>query len=276
MDTNIVAIYCLCDDLLKAFHHPADPQQQMSDAEVMTTAIVAALYFRGNFELARHLLSSPLYIPQMLSRSRFNRRLHRIQHLFIFLFQTLAAVWKHLNSESIYVIDSFPLIASENCRVSRSKIYQGQSFYWGYQASKKRFFYGVKLHLMVTEKGEPVEFFLSPASFADVKGLEVFPFEIQQGSIVYGDKAYNDYDIEDWLMEGDNIRLLPLRKKNSKRSVPAYVEFVQRIKRKVVETTGSLLTQLLPKSIHAVTPEGFELKLMLFVLALSVRFWVAT
>lgn len=276
MDTNIVAIYCLCDDLLKAFHHPADSQQQMTDAEVMTTAIVAALYFQGNFELARYLLSSPLYIPRMLSRSRFNRRLHRIQNLFVCLFQTLATVWKNLNGESIYVIDSFPLIVSENCRVSRSKIYRGQSSYWGYQASKKRFFYGVKLHLMVTEKGEPVEFFLSPASFADVKGLEVFPFEIKEGSLVYGDKAYNDYDIEDWLMEGANIRLLPLRKNNSKRSVPAYVEFVQRIKRKVVETTGSLLSQLLPKSIHAVTPEGFELKLMLFVLALSVRFWVAT
>ena len=276
MDTNIVAIYCLCDDLLKALHHPTESQQQMTDAEVMTTAIVAALYFKGNFESARYLLSSPLYIPQMLSRSRFNRRLHRIQDLFVVLFRTLAAVWKNLNSESIYVIDSFPIVVSENCRVPRSKIYRGESSHWGYQASKKRFFYGIKLHLMVTEKGEPAEFFLSPASFADVKGLEVFPFEIKEGSLVYGDKAYNDYDIEDWLMEGDKIKLLPLRKKNSKRVVPAYVEFVQRIKRKVVETTGSLLTQLLPKSIHAVTPEGFELKVMLFVLALSVHFWVAT
>lgn len=83
--------------------------------------------------------------------------------------------------------------------------------------------------------------------------------------------------IEDWLMEGEKIKLLlSLRRKKSKRSMPAYVEFVQRIKRKVVETTGSLLTQLLHKSIHAVTLEGFELKLMLFVLARSVRSWVAT
>jgi hypothetical protein len=42
--------------------------------------------------------------------------------------------------------------------------------------------------------------------------------------------------------------------------------------RKVVETTGSLIAQLLPKHIHAVTPRGFELKLALFVLASSFHF----
>ena len=44
MDGQITAIYCLCDDVLKALHHREDPQRQMTDAEVMTTAIVAALH----------------------------------------------------------------------------------------------------------------------------------------------------------------------------------------------------------------------------------------
>jgi hypothetical protein len=38
MDEQIIATYCLCDDLLKAIHHREDPQCQMNDAEVMTTA----------------------------------------------------------------------------------------------------------------------------------------------------------------------------------------------------------------------------------------------
>jgi hypothetical protein len=42
--------------------------------------------------------------------------------------------------------------------------------------------------------------------------------------------------------------------------------------RKIVETTGSLIERLLPKSIHAVTAKGFELKVMLFVLASSINF----
>ena len=56
MDSQIVAVLCLCDDMLKALHHYEDPQCQMTDAEVMTTAIIAALHFRGNFELSRHFL----------------------------------------------------------------------------------------------------------------------------------------------------------------------------------------------------------------------------
>jgi hypothetical protein len=42
MDTRNVAVYCLCDDMLKALHQKDDPQCQITDAEVMTTAIVAA------------------------------------------------------------------------------------------------------------------------------------------------------------------------------------------------------------------------------------------
>lgn len=34
MDDQIVALYCLCDDVLKALDHAEDPQHQMSDAEL--------------------------------------------------------------------------------------------------------------------------------------------------------------------------------------------------------------------------------------------------
>ena len=38
----------------------------------------------------------------------------------------------------------------------------------------------------------------------------------------------------------------------------------------MVETAGSLIEQLLSKSIHAVTSEGFEMKVALFVIAYSL------
>ena len=47
--------------------------------------------------------------------------------------------------------------------------------------------------------------------------------------------------------------------------------FVQSYYRKRVETAGSLIEQLLPKSIHAVTSQGFELKVALFVIASSLN-----
>jgi len=86
MDDKIIAIFCLCDDLLKAMHHPEDRQCQMHDAEIMTTACIAALFFRGNHESARTMLKQHGYIPPMVSKSRFNRRLHRIKELCISLF----------------------------------------------------------------------------------------------------------------------------------------------------------------------------------------------
>ena len=89
MDDKILAVYGLSADILQAIGHAEDPHQQMSDAEVMTTALVAALFFRGKHESARALLKEYGYIPQMLSKSRFIRRLHSIKELFIILFHIL-------------------------------------------------------------------------------------------------------------------------------------------------------------------------------------------
>jgi Transposase DDE domain len=270
MDEKIIATFCLCDDLLKAMHHREDPQCQMNDAEIMTTALIAALCFRGNHESARLMLKQYNYIPHMVSKSRLSRRLHRIKELFIVLFKILSQTWKTLNTDAIYVIDSLPISVCDNMRIRRSKIYSQEDFR-GYPASKKRYFYGLKIHLMVTQYGQPVECFLTPGSFGDVDALKSYAYELPDGSIIYADKASNDYEMEDLLKDVDHIQLLPIRKKNSKRALSPSIVFVQSYHRKSVETAGSLIAQLLPKSIHAVTSQGFELKVALFVIASSLN-----
>ena len=139
MDDKIIAIFCLCDDLLKAMHHQEDHQCQMNDAEIMTTAWVASLFFRGNYESARAMLRQLGYIPHMLSKSRLSRRLHRLKDLCIVFFDRFAHIWKILNKEAIYVIDSFPIAVCDHIRIRRSKI-DSQEDFRGYQASKKRYF----------------------------------------------------------------------------------------------------------------------------------------
>jgi hypothetical protein len=270
MDDKIITTFCLCDDLLKAMHHQEDCQCQMNDAEIMTTVLIAALCFRGNHESARAMLKQYGYIPHMLSKSRFSRRLHRIREIFRVLFNLLSQIWKTINTDSVYVIDSFPIAVCDNIRIPRAKIYSKEEFR-GYQASKKRYFYGRKIHLMITQDGQPVECFLTPGSFGDVDALKSYDYELPDGSIIYADKAYNDYEIEDLLKEIDHIHLIPIRKKNSTRPLSPPLSFMQRYYRKRVETTGSLIEQLLPKSIHAVTSQGFELKVALFVIAASLN-----
>jgi hypothetical protein len=127
---------------------------------------------------------------------------------------------------------------------------------------------------MVTQDGQPVECCLTHGGFGDVDALKSYAYELPDGSIIYADRAYNDYEIEDLLKEVDHIQLLPMRKKNSKRALPPEVSFVQHYHRKRVETAGSLIEQMLPKSIHAVTPQGFELKVALFVVAYSLSCYI--
>lgn len=270
MDTQIIVIFCLCSDMLKAIHHFEDPQCQMTDAEVMTTAIVAALLFRGDFELSRTYLKEKGYIPKMLGKSRFNRRLHRIQDLFMTLFRLVGETWKDLNSHSIYVIDSYPIAACDNYRICRSRRYHGEAWR-GRQASKKRFFYGIKIHIMVTEHGQPVEFFLTPGGFSDTSAYRLYDFDLPQNAWITADKAYTDYDVEDAINES-GLRMRPIRKSNSKRPFPPWIFYLQSTYRKIVETTGSLIERLLPKSIHSVTVQDFELKVGLFVLAANLNF----
>ncbi len=104
-----------------AIGHVEDPQQPMSDAEVITTGLVAMRFFRGNFATARALLSTPRYRPHMLSRSRLNRRLHRLTELFVRRLNLLGCTWKQLNTEAISVIDRFPVAVCDHDRIPRAK-----------------------------------------------------------------------------------------------------------------------------------------------------------
>src|SRR5262249_28468021 len=91
--------------------------------------------------------------------------------IFIILFDFLGKIWKTRNTDAIYVIDSLPIAVCDHIRIRRSKLYSDEDFR-GYQASKKRYFYGLKIHLMVTQEGQPVECFLTPGSFGDVDALK--------------------------------------------------------------------------------------------------------
>ena len=269
MDEKIIATFCLCDDLLKAIKHPESAfPQQLNDAEVMTIALIAASCFQGRHDPARFMLMQHGYIRGRISKSRLNRRLHRLKDTVAIAFDFLAQMWKTLDTDGIYVIDSFPVAVCDNIRIRRAKLYQDET-YRGYQASKKRYFYGLKIHLMVTSAGQPVECVLTPGSVSDVQVLKSYAYDLSPGSVVYADKAYNDYEIEDLLAEVEDIHLLPIRKKNSKRPLSASTRFSQSYHRKRVETAGSQLMGLFPKSLHAVSALGFELKVALFVLAYS-------
>ena len=64
---------------------------------------------------------------------------------------------------------------------------------------------------------------------------------------------------------------MPLRKKNSKRKRGGFVENGIKFIRKRIESAFSVIKQLFPAHIHAVTHQGFELKVFLFALAYGIE-----
>jgi hypothetical protein len=86
-------------------------------------------------------------------------------------------------------MDSVPITAGDNYRIPRAKLSQHQE-YRGYIASTKRYFYGLKLHRMVTKDGQPVECFLPPGSFSDVRALKTCQCDVPHGSHIDAAKAY--------------------------------------------------------------------------------------
>lgn len=64
----------------------------------------------------------------------------------------------------------------DNIRIDDCRIYQEEVFR-GYNASKRRFYYGLKVHMMTNAEGRPVEAFLTPSSRSDTGELHYFEFQ---------------------------------------------------------------------------------------------------
>lgn len=122
----------------------------------------------------------------------------------------------------------------------------------------------------MNESGVPSGIILYHGSCSNISAFHGFSFQIQSGSIILADKVYNDYLLEDSLMERD-IHLMPLRKKNSKRKHGGFVENGIKFVRKRIESAFSVIKQRFPAHIHAVTHQGFELKVFLFILAYGIE-----
>ena len=266
---STLAIYCFIDDLLKSLEHTQDSRAEVTDAEVITIALVAMLYFGGNFERSRLVLHELGLVKRLLSRSRLNRRLHRLADLIGFIFHQFGTVIKDLNWESRYLLDSFPLAVCDNIRIKRCRIVRGED-YRGYQASKRRYFYGVRVQVITTAEGVPVEFCVLPGKFADIEGLSHLALELPAEAQLIADSAYTNYEWEDYLLEEEQINFLVQRKSNTRRVVEPNLEEYKKFFRKRIETAFGELMKMFPKKIHVTSFKGLVLKISLFLFAFQI------
>lgn len=270
MHLQVIFIYCLCDEVLKEMNVKDDDQCKMSSAEIMTFVVISAIYYQCDYKKTRLVTLSLNYFNKILSHSQLVRRVHKIPEENWILAFHICKEMLGVECSKELIVDSFPVPCCQNNKIFRCRLFQGKGYH-GYTASKKSYFFGLKVHMIVDLNGVPIEFIFTPGGEADVKAFRNFEFDFLPGTKVFADKAYTDYLQEDLLKEASEITLVPRRKKRSKRTNGSYDEFCLSLYRNKIETTFSSITGLMPRCIRATTPKGFCLKLFFFIFGYLIK-----
>jgi len=208
----------------------------------------------------------------ILSNSRLNRRIRAISwEIWNAVFRFLALIFTATNPQNEFAVDSFPVSCCTKSRIDKRKIFL-QKQYLGYSASKKQYFCGIKVHMIVTGEGKPVEVSLRAASESDLKVLWELELNIPPASKLYADGAYNSFDLED-ILHDEHIHLLSKRgKKIVNRTRSPEEEKMISSKRQIIETAFSCITDLFPRNLRFRTEQGFLIKVFCSILAYSASF----
>ena len=78
----------------------------------------------------------------------------------------------------------------------------------GYIACKKRLLYGLRVHLLMTTDGLPVEVLLAPGSQADIRVFRCFGLELPPKAYIFADAGYLDQHEEALLKEAAQVHLV--------------------------------------------------------------------
>jgi len=201
-----------------------------------------------------------------LERSRYNRRCRALRFAIKWIRHELAKRGQH---HAYAVVDSLPLPLCHTARMHRVKRFQ-EIANIEYCASKKQWYYGLKLHLQVTDQGLPMGYVVTEASCHDRIAAESVMTQIPH-PYNFGDKGFISRELQKRLYEEYQMALWTPSRKNQKHySSEAWEKWIQQ-KRKVIETVFSVLVnQYRITEIRANSMIGFEVALDGILLAYSL------
>lgn len=264
----IITVFALIDEVMKALGHQSHPLAQVSDAEVLTVAVVAAKFCQNHHERTLLLMQQLGYLLHPLSVSRFNRRLHQLGDWLTLLVEWLGEVFQQGET---FIVDSMPIPVCRRARARRCKKVQGRAFY-GYCAAKQERFFGWRLHLICTPEGVPVSYTLLPGSCHDLTPVHELSAQLKRGAQVLGDKGYNSQADESSILTETGVHLLPIpkAKKDSLLNPRTWQErLALRTHRRRIESLNSQLESFGAARLRCRTQPGLELKLVASLLAVT-------
>lgn len=212
---------------------------KMSQSEVIT---IMVLFHFGSFKNLKHFY---LFYVQKHMKSEFpntvsyNRFVELLQSstLTMTLFLKTCCLGE---CTGISYIDSTPIRVCKNKRIPRHKVFEGIA-----QRGKSTmgYFFGFKLHFVINDKGEILNFVLTPGNTDDREPLKNKKFVEQIKGKLYADKGYVSQKLTEILFV-DGLHLITHIRNNMKNIIMEMKDKILLRKRSVIETINDELKNI--------------------------------
>jgi len=211
----------------------------LSDSEVMTILI---LFHSGHYRDLKHYYINHVKkhmkseFPQTVSYNRFVELQKKVV-VKLAIFLKTCCLGK---CTGISYIDSTPLRSCHIKREKQHKVFKGI-------AQKGQcslgWFYGFKLHIIINDRGEILDFIITPGNVNDRKPLNDMDLHKRIFGKLYGDKGYISKDLFEKLFV-DGVHLITKIKKNMKNSLMLLQDKIALRKRALIETVNDELKNI--------------------------------
>jgi hypothetical protein len=250
---KVTEIYFLIDEFFKNFDSiltsnslPNDKHIKsrnrkfnLSDSEVMT---ILVLFHYGSFKNIKHFYLHYVQkhmtqeFPKTVSYNRFVE-LQKKVILPLGIFLKTCGLGK---CTGISFIDSTPIRA---CHIKREK--QHKTFKGIAQKGQCSigWFFGFKLHLIINERGEILDFLLTQGNVDDREPLKDMNFHTKIFGKLFGDKGYIGKDLFEKLFV-DGVHLVTKLKKNMKNCLMLLQDKIMLRKRALIESVNDELKNM--------------------------------
>ena len=253
MDANLVDIFYLVDEFCKEFDQATEghilPKEvskksrkrafRMSDSEVITIMI----YFHlGHFRNLKHFYVRHIQVnckndfPQTVSYNRFVELQQKVLvPMTVFLQMCCLG-----QCTGISFIDS---TAIRVCHIKREHSHKTFKDVATKGKTSIGWFFGFKLHIVINDKGEILDFLITRANVDDREPLKDKRFHENLFGKIFADKGYISKDLFGDLFV-DGIHLITRIKKNMKNSLMLLSDKIYLRKRAIIETVNDQLKNI--------------------------------
>ncbi len=212
---------------------------RMSCSEVITIMII---FHTGGYRNMKHFYihyvqkhMSDLF-PQTVSYNRF-LELMQSASLPMSIFLKTCCLGK---GTGISFIDSTPIRVCKNKRIKRNKVFEGLA---KVGKSTMGYFFGFKLHIVINDKGELLNFVITPGNTDDREPLKNPSFIKNLKGKLYADKGYISNKLTQVLFM-DGLHLITSIRNNMKNTLMELKDKILLRKRSVIETVNDELKNI--------------------------------